>query len=53
MQLDPACPGGPFPNELGMIVALVVEKEVDEQKHWIERLYRLDASKYLARWLCF
>ncbi len=39
MQLDPApWPGKPFPHELGMMIARVVEKDMDEHEHRIERL---------------
>ncbi len=38
MQLDPAAgPGEPFPRELGMMIARVVEKDMDEHEHRIER----------------
>ena len=41
MQLDPApWPGEPFPYELGMRIARVVEKDMDEHEHRIERLDR-------------
>src|ERR1700730_17915211 len=34
MQLDPApWPGEPFPHELGMMIARVVEKDMDEHEH--------------------
>ncbi|MFZ3327981.1 MAG: transposase [Methylocella sp.] len=41
MQLDSAAgPGEPFPRELGMMIARVVEKDMDEHEHRIERLDR-------------
>jgi hypothetical protein len=38
MQLDPAAgPGEPLLRELGMMIARVVEKDMDEHEHRIER----------------
>src|SRR3984893_7882613 len=45
MQLDPApWPGEPFPHELGMMIARVVEKDMDEHEHRIERLDRFQET---------
>src|ERR1700731_995465 len=45
MQLDPApWPGEPFPHELGMMIASVVEKDMDEHEHRIERLDRFQET---------
>ena len=41
MQLDPATrPGEPFLHELGMMITRIVEKNMDEREHRIERLDR-------------
>ncbi len=41
MQLDPAPrPGEPFPHQLGVMIARIVEKDMDEHEHRIERLDR-------------
>jgi hypothetical protein len=41
MQLDPApWPGEPFLHQLGMMIARVIEKDMDEHEHRIERLDR-------------
>src|ERR1700720_2920395 len=45
MQLDPApWPGEPFPHELGMMIARIVEKDMDEHEHRIERLDRFQET---------
>lgn len=45
MQFDPApWLGEPFPHELGMMIARVVEKDMDEHEHRIERLDRLQET---------
>src|SRR5450759_453632 len=45
MQLDPAPGlGEPLPHELGMMIARVVEKDMDEDEHRIERLDRLQQT---------
>jgi len=45
MQLDPAPrPGEPFPHELGMMIARIVEKDMDEHEHRIERFYRFQET---------
>src|ERR1700731_1635777 len=45
MQLDPApWPGEPFPHELGMMIERVVEKDMDEHEHRIERLDRFQET---------
>jgi hypothetical protein len=45
MQLDPApWPGKPFQHEPGMMIARVVEKNMDEHEHRIERLDRFQAT---------
>src|SRR5271169_2860116 len=45
MQLDPApWPGEPFPHELGRMIARVVEKDMDEHEHRIERLDRFQET---------
>src|ERR1019366_8585033 len=45
MQLDPApWPGEPFPHEFGMMIARVVEKDMDEHEHRIERLDRFQET---------
>jgi len=42
MQLDPAPgPGQPFLHQLGVMVARIVEKDMDERQQRIERLDRL------------
>ena len=39
MQLDPAPRSGePFPHQLGVMIARIVEKNMDEHEHRIERL---------------
>ena len=39
MQLDPAAgPGEPFLYQLGVMIACIVEKDVDERQHRIHRL---------------
>ena len=41
MQFDPAPrPGKPFLHQFGMMIACVVEKDMDEHEHRIERLDR-------------
>ena len=38
MQLDPSSgPGKPFLHQLGVMIARVVEKDMDERQHRIER----------------
>ena len=45
MQYDPAPgPRQPFPHELGMMIARVVEKDTDEREHGRERLDRLQET---------
>ena len=41
MQLDPALrPGEPVLHQLGVMIARIVEKDVDQRQHRIERLDR-------------
>src|ERR1019366_825850 len=45
MQSDPAaCLREPFAHELGMMIARVVEKDMDQHEHRIERLDRLQET---------